>query len=291
MSVKALTWAKATTTGSASRKLVLLVLADYADEAWSCWPSQATIAEETELSVRQVRRILADLEEAGIVRREQRRRDDGYRTSDRIFLTSPDNLSPEISPDMVSPKPPTSPATVSSETPVSPDICDNLTGHLRPISPDTMSGQEPSVRTTREHTRAADPAPSLALVPETVSTPTAPVRVPNAPTGTRYPSDFEAWWTLYPRKTAKNDAAKAWKRARGKASWDELRGGLERAVAGWKRDKVDPQFIPHPATWLNGCRWEDQPMPARKPAGQSETTYVANGQYDHPDFRGKSQWA
>jgi hypothetical protein len=31
---------------------------------------------------------------------------------------------------------------------------------------------------------------------------------------------------------------------------------LQRQSAQWQRD--DGQFIPHPSTWLNGRRWEDE---------------------------------
>jgi hypothetical protein len=86
MSFDTLVWARNARTGSVGRKAVLLVLAEYADEADSCYPSQATIAAATEQSVRTVRGQLADLEAAGLLRREHRARPDGGRTSDRYYL-------------------------------------------------------------------------------------------------------------------------------------------------------------------------------------------------------------
>lgn len=70
---------------------------------------------------------------------------------------------------------------------------------------------------------------------------------------------FASFWKRYPRKVGKQDAMKAWKRLKPDA--DLLRAigeGLERAKASeqWQRDRG--QFIPHPATWLNGRRWEDE---------------------------------
>jgi len=43
--------------------------------------------------------------------------------------------------------------------------------------------------------------------------------------------------------------------------------GLERSKVSeqWQRD--GGQFIPHPATWLNGRRWEDQPPEAPTVSG------------------------
>jgi len=86
MSVSAMAWAKQQKTGSASAKLVLLVLADYADERGCCWPSQATIAREAELTDRSIRTHLLALEELGLIRREERRRENNSRKADDIFL-------------------------------------------------------------------------------------------------------------------------------------------------------------------------------------------------------------
>ncbi|QGY01851.1 helix-turn-helix domain-containing protein [Methylobacterium mesophilicum SR1.6/6] len=52
----------------------------------NCFPSQERLAKATRYSVRAVRNSLAWLEDAGFLRREERRRQDGSRTSDRIFL-------------------------------------------------------------------------------------------------------------------------------------------------------------------------------------------------------------
>lgn len=74
---------------------------------------------------------------------------------------------------------------------------------------------------------------------------------------------FTAFWSAYPRKTAKGEARKAWPRAIKAAD-----GDLLRIVRGVRRYAIDPnlpepQFIPHPASWLNGERWDDEPLPPR----------------------------
>jgi len=86
MSIQAVAWAIDQKTGSAAGKVVLICLANYADEHGECWPSQETIAAETELSERSVREWLQKLEEAGLLTRTPRRREDGYRASDLIRL-------------------------------------------------------------------------------------------------------------------------------------------------------------------------------------------------------------
>jgi len=67
MSWKATAWAK-DTTGHRSHceKLLLMILADYHDlERNIAWPSQATLAEKCEMSVRNVQRCLTHLAEVG----------------------------------------------------------------------------------------------------------------------------------------------------------------------------------------------------------------------------------
>jgi hypothetical protein len=80
-----LAWARRVRTGSPGKKAVLMVLAEHADEANSCFPSQKLIADATEQSERTVRSQLADLEKGGFLRRE-RRDDAGGRKTDRYFL-------------------------------------------------------------------------------------------------------------------------------------------------------------------------------------------------------------
>lgn len=67
-------------------------------------------------------------------------------------------------------------------------------------------------------------------------------------------ADFEDWWAQYPKKRGKLAAFGAYQRARKHATAAELLEG----VAGMRRHMdADPRFRPHPATWLNQGRWED----------------------------------
>ena len=69
-----------------SEKLTLLMLANYADERLTCFPSQRTLSEDTGLSDKWLRQVLSSLESRGIIARQERRRDDGSRSSDLIRL-------------------------------------------------------------------------------------------------------------------------------------------------------------------------------------------------------------
>jgi hypothetical protein len=70
---------------------------------------------------------------------------------------------------------------------------------------------------------------------------------------TAYPADFEAFWLAYPRKAKKRAALKAWDGATKRA------GSAAPIMAGLAghRFTPDPQFIPHPSTWLNCDQWLD----------------------------------
>ncbi len=77
MCVQAITWAFKVHTGSPTRKVVLLALADSADaEHFECFPSLTHLASKTELSKRCVRKQLRELEEIGLISCQFRK--DGY---------------------------------------------------------------------------------------------------------------------------------------------------------------------------------------------------------------------
>lgn len=65
---------------------------------------------------------------------------------------------------------------------------------------------------------------------------------------------FVQFWNLYPRREAKKDARRAWEKIQLAEVAPILANVKKRKLNGWK----DPQFIPLPATYLNGRRWEDE---------------------------------
>ena len=72
--------------------------------------------------------------------------------------------------------------------------------------------------------------------------------------------DFERFWTAYPRKSAKGTARRAWSKAILRADPQQIVAGAERYASDPNRE---PPFTAHAATWLNGERWLDDPLPAR----------------------------
>ena len=74
---------------------------------------------------------------------------------------------------------------------------------------------------------------------------------------------FAKFWKLYPLKKGKTNAEKAWRKL--KVTGDLFNLIVEAlakqcASADWLKD--GGRYIPHPTTWLNGKRWEDEVRPA-----------------------------
>jgi len=72
------------------------------------------------------------------------------------------------------------------------------------------------------------------------------------------PTGFTDFWKAYPRKVGKAVARKAWIKAKAKPPLDKILATVKDQCESddWKRD--GGQFIPHPATWINGERWADE---------------------------------
>lgn len=68
---------------------------------------------------------------------------------------------------------------------------------------------------------------------------------------------FEQFWAAYPRRLAKKDAEKAWKKIPVHMQTDVI-AALRNHVKSWQQKGTEKQFIPYPASWLNGARWEDE---------------------------------
>lgn len=86
MSIQAVNWAIETRVGDPVLKVLLITLANYANQWDQTWHCQETIAHDSEISVRTLRRRLHELVDMGLISVEERRRDDGRRTSSMITL-------------------------------------------------------------------------------------------------------------------------------------------------------------------------------------------------------------
>jgi len=231
MSIRVMTWAFDQQIPG-NLKIVLLALADNANDGGYCWPSQDVIAHKASVSVRNLRRLLNDLESRGLIRIDARRRQDGYKAANGYQL-SPANLSGKPADEHISP---------------------DTTGHShRP----TVSDQEPSVE------------------------PPKSVNAQARPRDTQAKTEWEEFWKIYPRKVAKDAAHRAWLSAIRREDPHIILMGLDRLLPSLM--KREPQYVPHPATWLNGGSWNDDPDPA--PSSTSR-----DGRRQQPPIDPQREW-
>lgn len=100
MSVSVSNWAWGLQCVQGTTKLVLMALADSADDSGACWPRVDTIAHKATASRATVKRALKKLEEIGLLRRKERLREDGSQASNVYHLAvGIDVPKPEITHD------------------------------------------------------------------------------------------------------------------------------------------------------------------------------------------------
>ncbi len=100
-----------------------------------------------------------------------------------------------------------------------------------------------------------DPTRPDPVLPTEVPTESATRSLPRPAGG----GDFDAWYAAYPLHKGRGAAEKAYARAVRKTDPHVLLDAACRFAADPTRD---PGFTPHPATWLNQGRWDDE-GPAR----------------------------
>jgi len=71
---------------------------------------------------------------------------------------------------------------------------------------------------------------------------------------------FEDFWRSYPRKVGKLAAKREWDRLKpDQQTINQMEAALTWQVELWD----DPNYIPHPTTWLHQGRWLDEPPTMR----------------------------
>lgn len=78
---------------------------------------------------------------------------------------------------------------------------------------------------------------------------------------------FERFYMAYPKHHGRADAEKAWRQL---APSVELAETIIGSLDGWEVKwpewlKENRKYVPHPATWLRGHRWEDEPSGEVRP--------------------------
>jgi len=92
---------------------------------------------------------------------------------------------------------------------------------------------------------------------------------------------FDMFWKIYPLKVGKVAARKAWSKIKPDTKlFEKIMCAVETAKISqqWKRD--NGKYIPHPTTWLNQGRWDDEiPEEYGQPRNVIDDLKYLNEQY------------
>ena len=86
---------------------------------------------------------------------------------------------------------------------------------------------------------------------------------------------FDAFWREYPKRRAKGNAEKAFAKIKpSEQLFEAIMNGLKRAKTSEDWQKDNGKYIPYPATWLNGKRWEDEYTTSKEVGGNGNHSYL-----------------
>ena len=162
-----------------------------------------------------------------------------------------------------------------------PVIAESETVSGETVSGETVSGETVSGETVSGETVSGKTVSGKTVSGKTVSGKSATSYILNKANNKKANGDgaesdamFAQFWASYPRKVGKSEARKAWSKLKVTSeTFEQIKSGLEawKLCSQWAKDNGD--FIPYPATWLNGHRWEDAPDPKPRPnLGQTPET-------------------
>lgn len=213
-------------------KLVLICMADYADDKGKCWPSFQKLSERCDMSRRHVIRVVADLEEMGFLRKVEER---PYKPT--IYgLTIPTSDTH---------------VTSKSEEVVTPT---SLVTQAALVTPMSLTS-DTDVTTTSD----------IAMSPK------PPINHHRTTTRGRadYPPEFEAFWANYPKgRGSKKETYALWLKLKPDAGLiEEINQGL----MAWLRCErwAVKGMVMEAERWIRGRYWENPPPPAQQPAHRS----------------------
>lgn len=226
---------------STTRHVALTLSLHMNERGGSCFPAIETLAGETGLTYDTVRRHLRILRESGWLATEERRRGEGRGTT--VFYSA------------------TTPGLTTGRETTGGLSTGGPTGDHRASDAATTGRETPGVEDANEGV-SEGVSSALTLLSEDLDSASDADR------------SFDAFWALYPNRQKKPDARAAFKKALVKLGGrpEPIMDGLGRWLLSesWQRE---PQFIPHPSSWLNQERWNDEPM--RSSTANVEAVFAA----------------
>lgn len=261
MSVQALAWVlerESSTTGS--DRLVLLSLANHANDAREAWPSIDTIMREAGIRRRQtVKDALGRLEAKRLIARLVNGAPDQRLRGDRrpnLYVLAVDGGE----------------LPTGAREPSERGHGDRADGGTESAP---AGAREPSPKPSGEPPPDPSGEPGELFHVEHEGDEDDPASRPLR-SGEQVPTyEFADWYREYPLHKGRGQAERAYAGARRKASAAVL---LDGARAYRDDPQRDPKFTAHPATWLNGERWLDERGPADRAPESSWDRGEASGE-------------
>ena len=236
MSIQAVSWVLDHSVTVKLERLVLISLANHANEAGECWPSIKRIASEAGTSPLQARRTLIALEEGNHIARRL-------------------NAAPDV--------------RIPNDK--RPNLYRILDGGAREVPPwwnDSAQSAESSAQSDTAGVPTASERGRATSTPNHHGSIIDPSVEPSL-LDADAPSDdsFETFWRAYPRKVGKPAARKAWGKAVKAAAKQRPDYAVASIVDAAIRYREDPNrqdiYTPYPQKWLNEERWNDPALPSR----------------------------
>ena len=205
------------------------VLARYVGTHEAAWPSRKTLGEKINCSVSSVDRAVVELESIGAVKTEERRRENGSKTSSYFYLWP--NITRDVDTAL------TSPVKV-------PPLTGDGTLPSRVIAPEGTLIEGTTVNSSTS-TGVDAPPPSRAKID--------------------YDKQFNELWMVYPRGVNKKVAYDKFKaRIRAGDVFENILEAAEAYALKCKSEGTEEQFIQHLSTFLAKDRWKEYlPVPER----------------------------
>lgn len=230
MSVRCLAtvWERSTRAGS--ELLLMLAIADFADDAGNAYPAVKTLATKCRMTPRNVNHLLVALKACGEL---EVRLGEGPKGCNKYRIVL-DGKGLKAASSLKSSSPLNCASPPEGSFTLKPASGTPEAGFPKPLK---QASDEPSLN-------HQEPSPLA--------------RPTRRATEGKLPNGFTAFWNAYPRKVSKQEAAKAFARLKpDERLLAAILTAVERQAASqqWQRD--GGRFIPHAATWLNGRRWED----------------------------------
>lgn len=263
---------------SASEKLVLIALADQANDYGHCWPSIETLIRRT-VPQSTLYRVLKALTDRGLVIRERGVRDEYWLIpSDQKVLAKPteaDRKAGKVHPlfrGMDS-------QNGNAALPEREESLPNQEAEFPNRESKFPKWESPSIDMNPKENPTENPQGNSNSPQSETASLTAPHggRKRASRFGAAYTPDFEVWWAAYPNKVGKGKAFELYQAARkAGVTQDTLVSAVKRLVQATEAKRRAKQFAPeypHPTTWLNQRRWEDEivlPEPRRSWLSEQE---------------------